>query len=368
MQEQSIILSICIPTFNRSEQLKELIDSVLSLERQDFEVVVTDNVSTDDTIAVLENIHAQDDRLRICRNKMALPGLCNMIEAIFNANGKYALYCNDRDLLFADEIEKLMAFLEKDEFSFVQTKQKMAAKRAKCSDTVSVYPKGYESLMHHRHTHHPTGMVFNCEIIRKFLNKEKYFQYLPLTFTYSFLMRDLLQYEKSAVYDYGCWAQRHPMYLRANKSGIAADWYLPSTYQRIMEGVMIQIFKECNFELTKKQSVELTKYIMLFFAKNIWGYKAFMMDEYQPAHYGLKRQFVSTLEMLKISHDYSNSSICFLQENKFPKEFAEAWKNNLPQYYLSAIRESLRSDLVMIKRRTFAVINHLFPKAKSDIA
>lgn len=361
-----IMLSICIPTYNRSKELKELIGSVLSLKCKKFEVVVTDNLSTDDTMEMLRSI--QDDRLCICQNEKPLPGLCNMIEAIFNANGKYALYCNDRDLLFAEEIERLIAFLETDEFSFVRTSQRMAAKRAKCSNSASVFSKGYESLMHQTHTHHPTGMVFNCEIIRKFLNKEKYFQYLPLTFTYSFLMRDLLQYEKSAVYDYGCWAQRHPMYLQANKSGIAADWYLPSSRQRIMEGVMIQIFKECNFGLTKKQSVNLARYIMLYFARNIWGYKAFMMDEYQPAHYGLKRRFISTPEILKISHDYSKISIAFLRENEFPKAFVETWEENLPQYYLRAVRESLRSDLVMIKRNFLKVTNHLFPKTKSDIA
>lgn len=46
------LLSICIPTYNRSQYLKETIDSIIGQEEfksENVEIVISDNCSTDDT-------------------------------------------------------------------------------------------------------------------------------------------------------------------------------------------------------------------------------------------------------------------------------------------------------------------------------
>ena len=56
MAKTDILLSICIPTFNRSAVLREALDSIVAeeafLETDEVEVVISDNASTDDTAAV----------------------------------------------------------------------------------------------------------------------------------------------------------------------------------------------------------------------------------------------------------------------------------------------------------------------------
>jgi glycosyltransferase involved in cell wall biosynthesis len=42
-------LSVCIPTFNRSERLMEIVLELLTFEHPDFRIVITDNCSTDNT-------------------------------------------------------------------------------------------------------------------------------------------------------------------------------------------------------------------------------------------------------------------------------------------------------------------------------
>ena len=92
-------------------------------------------------------------------------------------------------------------------------------KKKDTRNTCSFYRKGFESLLHQQCTHHPSGMVFNGELLRGKLKKEHYFSYLADQYTYSYLMRDMLQYGDSAIYDYGCWNQRPPEYLKNTRSG-----------------------------------------------------------------------------------------------------------------------------------------------------
>ena len=54
--------SVVIPTFNRSPVLKRAIESVLAQSFLDYEILVMDDGSTDDTQAVVESFHDQ----RIC--------------------------------------------------------------------------------------------------------------------------------------------------------------------------------------------------------------------------------------------------------------------------------------------------------------
>jgi len=58
-------ISVCIPTYNRAGYLREALDSILRQTLQDFEIVVCDDASTDDTRQLVASIG--DDRLRYFR-------------------------------------------------------------------------------------------------------------------------------------------------------------------------------------------------------------------------------------------------------------------------------------------------------------
>ncbi|MBT4512995.1 MAG: glycosyltransferase family 2 protein [Chloroflexi bacterium] len=65
------VLSICIPTFNRSQYLKECLESVLSSAKgyeDQIEIVISDNASTDDTASVVSEFEKRSSRIRYHRN------------------------------------------------------------------------------------------------------------------------------------------------------------------------------------------------------------------------------------------------------------------------------------------------------------
>lgn len=101
-EENNIILSICIATYNRKQLLLELLKDVLSYEYDDIEIIVTDNASPDGTWETISRI--LDKRLRIYRNDENYGAEYNWMRSLLHGNGKYLMMCNDRQIVNIDAI------------------------------------------------------------------------------------------------------------------------------------------------------------------------------------------------------------------------------------------------------------------------
>jgi hypothetical protein len=105
-------VSICIPTFNYAEFLRDALDSALSQTFTDLEIVVVDNASTDDTPLIVEEYRRRDPRVRSVRNSENVGAQRNLNRCIEVATGEYVnILCSD-DLLEPHAIERLAAALD----------------------------------------------------------------------------------------------------------------------------------------------------------------------------------------------------------------------------------------------------------------
>lgn len=68
--KKKLKFSICMPTYNGSSWIEETLKSILSQSFQNFEVIISDDCSKDNTIEVIEKF--KDKRIRIHRNKKNL--------------------------------------------------------------------------------------------------------------------------------------------------------------------------------------------------------------------------------------------------------------------------------------------------------
>ena len=104
------LLSICIPTYNRLQYLKELLPEVLTqAECGDIEVLVSDNASTDGTVDYLRSIiHV---RLRWWKNVENVGGDRNFLKCVEEARGTYIWLFGDDDILPSDSVKKVVDFL-----------------------------------------------------------------------------------------------------------------------------------------------------------------------------------------------------------------------------------------------------------------
>ena len=302
--KMNLLLSICIPTYNRINELTELIDLLLTIKRNDFEIVITDNQSTDQT---REQVLAYTDkRVRYFYNEKPLPALLNMIHSLYNGVGKYVLYCNDRDLLYPDEIVKLMGILQQDDYSFVHSTKHSGY----CSQRLCVFEKGYESIMEQSCNRHPSGMVFNRRLIEKYVDEKIFEGYLQYIYTYDFMMYELFRYEKSAFYHCGYWDTRPVSYLREHKAGTGPNLYfLPENKEKIFHGIVDFIFDEDKFQLDTNEKQRVIEKLYEHFTVLFCNYKLCMSDVNETAHYGLEVKHISTLKMIKIYRDFLNRSV-----------------------------------------------------------
>lgn len=101
-------VSVIIPTFNRARFVVEAVESVLSQSYGDFEVVVVDDGSTDDTVQALQRI--QDPRVR--RIQQANAGRSAARNRGFAAStGGYVVFLDDDDLFLPRKLEWQVDFL-----------------------------------------------------------------------------------------------------------------------------------------------------------------------------------------------------------------------------------------------------------------
>jgi len=99
------LVSIVIPTRERASKLSYTLRTVLDQPGDDFEVVVSDNVSTDGTQDVLRSI--ADPRLRAYRTPSRLSMCDNWEFAYGKTSGRYLIYIGDDDALAAGAIARI---------------------------------------------------------------------------------------------------------------------------------------------------------------------------------------------------------------------------------------------------------------------
>lgn len=104
-------VSVCIPTYNRVELLPQAIESVLRQTYSDFELLVCDDGSTDDTLELMAKL--SDPRVRYIRHDRNIGKSNNMRSGFEAAIGDYFIKFDDDDRLTSDFLKRTVAILDK---------------------------------------------------------------------------------------------------------------------------------------------------------------------------------------------------------------------------------------------------------------
>lgn len=103
------MVSVIIPTYNRSDMVREAIESVMAQTYRDLEIIVVDDGSTDDTRVVVASI--PEERLRYHYLVHAERSAARNF-GIRNARGKYVAFLDSDDLFSPNKLEKQIKILE----------------------------------------------------------------------------------------------------------------------------------------------------------------------------------------------------------------------------------------------------------------
>ena len=103
-------VSVVIPTFNRAWIIGEALQSVFAQTFRDFEVLVVDDGSTDDTVSVIESI--KDPRLHYIRKDQNAGCGAAYNSGIRAARGEYISFLDSDDLWKPEKLEYEVRFLD----------------------------------------------------------------------------------------------------------------------------------------------------------------------------------------------------------------------------------------------------------------
>ena len=145
-------VSVVIPTYNRAQLVTEAIDSVLMQTYKDYEIIVVDDGSTDDTEQVLVPYR---DRIRYIYQENQ-GGAAARNAGIRNSKGTYIAFLDSDDLWLPSKLEKQVAVLnEYEDIALVYSNISY------CDDRGKPIREGYDSDMF------PAGHVFEKVLLWK---------------------------------------------------------------------------------------------------------------------------------------------------------------------------------------------------------
>ena len=107
----SPMVSVIIPVYNRAKFIGKAIDSVLNGHYQDFDIIVVDNGSTDNTVEVVESYVKKDPRVRLIKNKENIIGL-SLNMAVNASTAKYISQLDSDDEYTPITLEAMVGHLE----------------------------------------------------------------------------------------------------------------------------------------------------------------------------------------------------------------------------------------------------------------
>jgi glycosyltransferase involved in cell wall biosynthesis len=106
-------VSVCLDSFNYGRFLPEAIESVLGQSFQDFELIISDDCSTDDSFAIAQRYAEKDTRIQVVRNSQNLGMVKNRNACLAQARGEYVKWLHADDFLCSTEaLARMTSVLE----------------------------------------------------------------------------------------------------------------------------------------------------------------------------------------------------------------------------------------------------------------
>ncbi|MCB9246140.1 MAG: glycosyltransferase family 2 protein [Flavobacteriales bacterium] len=103
-------ISVITVTFNSGLFIRDCLESILASSFENFELIVADDCSTDNTWAIIQEF--KDPRINAYRNETNLGEYANRNEAVKSSTGTYILFIDGDDMLYPWGLEYLVKMMD----------------------------------------------------------------------------------------------------------------------------------------------------------------------------------------------------------------------------------------------------------------
>src|SRR5215470_19548306 len=133
------IVSICIPTYNGAKYLPDCLDSVLAQTHSDFEVVIVDDCSSDETVEIANDYARHDSRVRVSVNDTNLGLVGNWNRSVQLSHGEWIKFVFQDDRISPDCLRRMLAVAARSKMPIVSCARDFIFEQGTASETRQFY-------------------------------------------------------------------------------------------------------------------------------------------------------------------------------------------------------------------------------------
>lgn len=135
------LVSIIMPSWNTGKFIGESIQSVLNQTYKNWELIIVDDCSTDNTDEIVASFN--DERIRFFRNDKNSGAALTRNRAIRKARGEWVAFLDSDDLWMPKKLEKQIAFMKENGYTFSFTEYEKIDEESK---PLNIYVSGPEKV------------------------------------------------------------------------------------------------------------------------------------------------------------------------------------------------------------------------------
>lgn len=134
------LVSIVIPVYNSEKFIKETIQTVENQTYKNWELLLVNDCSTDDSKKIIEEYEKKDERIKLIDLDKNSGAAVARNKGIEEAKGKYIAFLDSDDLWDEKKLEKQLKFMKENEYAFTFTSYEFADENGKESGKVVNVP------------------------------------------------------------------------------------------------------------------------------------------------------------------------------------------------------------------------------------
>ncbi len=243
------MISIAMATYNGEKNIKEQIESILNQTLKEFELIICDDASTDNTVPILTSFAEKDKRIKILKNEQNLGFKKNFEKILSHCTGEYIAFCDQDDIWFPNHLEVLYNIISKGNYDAVGANSILVnSNNSELGYTlldiqdIGFIPKTqqeYKTLLLHKNIFQGTAMMISKSILNKALPFPENIKFHDWWIALIATENKGVYYDKTPILRY----RQHESNVTENK---------PSTF-----GCKIKQFLTCKFNRRKLSVINI---------------------------------------------------------------------------------------------------------------
>jgi len=161
-------ISVILPVYNAEKYVLEAINSILNQTFKDFELIIIDDGSTDDSLKIISEI--KDSRIRIIQNKKNLGLIATLNNGLIESKGEFIARMDADDISLPNRFETQINYLNKHpEVDILGSYYEIFGDENKTVEVPTSFEQIKIELMYHNVVCHPSVMMRKTSILNNHL-------------------------------------------------------------------------------------------------------------------------------------------------------------------------------------------------------